>query len=51
MVGQQKCERCGRPGCDVEGEAVLCSECIALVIREWRIRFEEFGELAGDVQK
>ena len=42
-----KCERCGRPGSDVLGEACLCEECLAVVVREWKIRFEEFGQLEG----
>jgi hypothetical protein len=42
-----KCERCGRPGFDIQGEVVLCDTCLAQVIREWKIHFEELGELAG----
>jgi hypothetical protein len=42
-----RCERCGKPGCDVQGEAILCENCLSLVIREWKIRFEEFGKLAA----
>ena len=40
-----KCERCGKPGADVCGEACLCETCVSLIIREWRIRHDEFGEL------
>ena len=40
-----KCDRCGKPGSDVHGEAVLCEMCLCLILREWRIRFEEFGAL------
>ena len=42
-----RCERCGKPGADVQGEAVLCESCLSLVIREWRIKFEEIGELSA----
>ena len=42
-----KCERCGRTGADISGEVVLCDECLALIVREWKIRREEFGELIG----
>ncbi len=42
-----KCERCGRPGADVLGEVVLCEECLCLVLREWRIKHAEFGELTS----
>lgn len=41
-----RCERCGKPGSDIQGEAILCDTCISLVIREWKIKHEEFGELA-----
>jgi hypothetical protein len=40
-----KCERCGKPGCDVQGECVLCADCLSLIVREWRIKHAEFGEL------
>jgi len=40
-----KCDRCGMPGSDVHGEAVLCETCLCLILREWRIRFDEFGSL------
>ena len=42
---EQRRERCGRSGHDVEGEVVLRSECLSLVLREWRIRFNEFRQL------
>jgi hypothetical protein len=42
-----KCERCGKPGADLLGECVLCEQCLALIIREWRIKHEEFGELTA----
>ena len=41
-----KCERCGKAGADVLGEAVLCDGCLCLIVREWKVKFEEFGELA-----
>lgn len=41
-----RCERCGKAGCDVVGEAVLCEVCLGLVVREWKIAFQTFGELA-----
>jgi hypothetical protein len=40
-----KCERCGKLGADVQGEAVLCEQCLSLIVQEWKIRHEEFGEL------
>src|SRR5215471_1115631 len=43
-----KCERCGKPGADIAGEFVLCQGnegCLSLVLREWRVKHEEFGEL------
>jgi DNA-directed RNA polymerase subunit RPC12/RpoP len=41
-----KCERCGSTSAaDIEGEAILCQLCLSLVLREWRIRFQEFGQL------
>lgn len=40
-----KCERCGRAGADILGEACLCETCLTMVIREWKIKFEEIGEL------
>ena len=45
------CERCGLVGHDVVGEVVLCDECLGLVVREWRISFDEIGVLAGDIQQ
>lgn len=40
-----KCQRCGKPGADILGECSLCELCLAAIIREWKIRFEEFGAL------
>ena len=40
-----KCERCGRPTSDIGGEIPLCDSCLALIIREWKIRHDEYGEL------
>jgi hypothetical protein len=40
-----KCERCGCLGADILGEAVLCEECLVLIVREWRVKREEFGQL------
>jgi uncharacterized protein (UPF0212 family) len=40
------CERCGQPGQDIEGAAVVCRECLVRIVREWQIRDEEFRELA-----
>lgn len=46
-----KCERCGRPGSEVcGGEAVLCELCLVQVIREWKIRFSEYGILSAEGQ-
>lgn len=42
-----KCERCGKPGADVLGEGCFCETCLALLIREWKIRFDEIGEIAS----
>ena len=42
-----KCERCGKAGAiDVEGEAILCDLCLAMVIREWKVKFDELNELS-----
>jgi hypothetical protein len=30
------------------GEAILCETCLALILREWKIRQEEFGQLHHD---
>jgi hypothetical protein len=42
-----RCERCGKPGHDVEGEVCLSDTCLALIVREWKVRHDEFGQLAS----
>jgi hypothetical protein len=43
-----KCSRCGREeNCTVLTvyKIVLCEACLELVVLEWRVKFDEFGEL------
>lgn len=41
-----KCERCGSDsGVEHLGKVILCETCLVLVLIEWRIRKQEFGEL------
>jgi ribosomal protein L37E len=42
-----KCERCGMPGFDVQGEVCLCTQCLSEIVRDWKVQHEEFGELAS----
>ena len=39
------CERCGKHGADIAGEVVLCELCLSLIVREWKVRHDEFGVL------
>jgi hypothetical protein len=41
-----KCERCGKPATDNDSEIPLCDSCLTLIVREWKIRHDEYGELA-----
>jgi hypothetical protein len=41
------CERCGLPGAEIAGEVTLCETCLVQILREWKIRHEEFGALTG----
>jgi hypothetical protein len=45
-----RCERCGKNGFDVEGEVALCTQCLALILREWLIKHQDFGSLAGETE-
>lgn len=42
----RRCDRCGEGNdCETFGGIPLCEECIVLVVKEWRIKRDEFGAL------
>jgi hypothetical protein len=41
-----RCERCGSSeGAEQLGSIVLCEDCVALILKEWKLRRDEFAEL------
>jgi hypothetical protein len=40
------CNRCGElHNCELFADVPLCPDCVDLIVREWRIRRNEFAEL------
>jgi hypothetical protein len=47
MSNPVRCERCGETkDCQSLAQMFLCQLCLILILREWRIRKEDFAELA-----
>jgi hypothetical protein len=45
---ESNCERCAElKPCETFDQVVLCDECLALILLEWRIRRQEFGKLSA----
>ena len=43
-----RCDRCGETKpCEIFDTVVLCDPCLVMVLKEWRIRRMEFGELSA----
>jgi hypothetical protein len=41
-----RCHRCGEDRhCSLWNSIALCARCVLLILTEWKIRFEEIGEL------
>jgi hypothetical protein len=50
MLGRNlvRCDRCqDAKDCERFDTVTLCDDCLILILREWRIRRREFGELAS----
>lgn len=46
MGNPMKCNRCGDAGqCEKYGNVHLCEPCLILIVEEWHIRQQDFGEL------
>lgn len=50
-VIEVNCERCQEAsGFDVGDGGMLCQACLLMIVAEWRIKRDEFGELAGTME-